>query len=273
MNDESRLDFYESVEEMERTERPASLEEALRAHEEQVDALLKAANRYVGALKAWKKACQTGHMGNRQKAADQARDLIRTLVDPTAKAADAWSFDVRAYLEGNQWRKELQTTAAEKAGLRVLEEGETLISSPVVIRSRPSMSALRIGKVNWPTIRPQVVAAELKRLRERINEANLQEFVDCLLAVCQCYSRDGTLFAKFRDIYNLFCLTPGWKRENPPVAFGQAIYALHRSEIRATRSGRKFEFEYPSGNVKERDVFTVIAEDGRPIRYYGIRFW
>lgn len=261
-----------SSEEVERTERPARLEEALRAHEEQVDALLKAANRYVGALKAWKKACQTGHMGNRQKEATLARDLVSTLVDPTAKAADAWSFDVRAYLEGDQWRKELQTTAAERYGLRVLEEGKYLVSSPVVVRSQPSQNALLIGKTRCSTIRPQVVAAELKRLRERMASANSQEFVESLYAVCQRNSRDGILFAKFRDIYDLFCLTPGWKKENPPAAFGQAIYALQRSEIRTTRSGRKFEFEFPSGNVKERDVFAVIAEDGRPIRYYGIRF-
>jgi hypothetical protein len=117
-----------------------------------------------------------------------------------------------------------------------------------------------------------VVAAELKRLRERMALANSQEFVDCLFAKWERLTKAGEPVAKFRDIYAQFCETPGYKKDTPEAAFGQAIYALHRSEIRATRKGRTFEFITPSANYKEKDVFTVIAEDGRPIRYYGIRF-
>lgn len=249
-----------------------NLESALQAHEEQVDALLKSANRYVGALKAWKKACQTGHIGNRQKAAAQAEELVSALPVATDETAATWDFDIRAYLESEAWRRELQETAAEKYSLRVLEEAENLISSPVVVRAQPGRGALQLGKVNWPTLRPRVVAAELKRLRERAGSANSQEFVESLFAVWERISQGAGVFVKFRDIYDLFCLTPGWKRENPPAAFGQAIYALHRSEITATRGGKTFEFIYPSGNYRERDVYEVIAEDGRPLRYYGIRF-
>jgi hypothetical protein len=226
--------------------RLANLETALQEHEAQVDSLLKDANKYLGALKTWKKACQTGHLANRQKAAAQATELAGGLREPTQGTAASWEFDTRAYLESDDWREEVQTTAAERFGLRVLEEGDTLISSPVVIRALPGRAALQIGKVNWPTLRPRIVAAELRRLRDRASSANSQEFVDSL--------------------------TPGWKKDNPPAAFGQAVYALHRSEIRATRGGRSFEIVYPSGNVKERDVFTVIAEEGKALRYYGIRF-
>ena len=257
-----------------------SLEEALRAQEEQVDDLLKAANKYVGALKTWKKACQTGHVGNLQKAMTQSGEIAPALAAPAAEAASNWTFDVRDYLESGEWRRELQAAAGEKFSLRVLEEGETLVSSPVVIRAQPGRGALQIGKVNWPLLRPQVVAAELKRLRDRAQTANSQEFLDGLLAAATRLNKDASsrarplrqIFSKFRDIYDLFSITPGWKKDNPPAAFGQAIYALHRSDIRVTRSGRKLEIEYPSGNIKERDVFSVISEDGRAIRYYGIHF-
>jgi hypothetical protein len=256
-----------------------SLEEALRTQEEQVDDLLKAANKYVGALKTWKKACQTGHIGNLQKAMSQSREIAPALAAPAAEAASSWTFDVRDYLESGDWRQELQAAAGEKFSLRVLEEGETLVSSPVVIRAQAGRGILQIGKVNWPLLRPQVVAAELKRLRDRALSANSQEFLDSLLAASTRLNKDTPagdetpgIFSKFRDIYDLFSITPGWKKDNPPAAFGQAIYALHRSDIRITRSGRKLEIEYPSANVKERDVFSVISEDGRPIRYYGIHF-
>ncbi len=249
-----------------------NLEDALQTQEEQVDDLLKSAGKYLSALKNWKKACETGHLGNRQKAAAQATELAPALAVPVSDAAEAWQFDVRAYLESGEWREELRA-AADKQGLRALEEGESLVSSPLVIRAVPGRSALALGKTNWLAIRPKVVAAELKRLRERASSGNSQEFIDSLFAVAQRLDTDTPApFAKFRDIYELFCLTPGWKKDNPPAAFGQAIYAMHRSGLLTTRAGRKFTFEYPSGNVKDRDIYTVYAEDGRQIRYYGIQF-
>lgn len=249
-----------------------NLEDALQTQEEQVDDLLKSAGKYLSALKNWKKACEIGHLGNRQKAAAQAAELAPALAAPTADTAESWQFDVRAYLESGEWREELRA-AADKQGLRALEEGESLVSSPLVIRAVPGRSALALGKTNWPAIRPKVVAAELKRLRERANSGNSQEFIDSLFAVAQRLDPDSPApFAKFRDIYELFCLTPGWKKDNPPAAFGQAIYLMHRSGLQTTRAGRKFTFDYPSGNVKERDIYTVYSEDGRQIRYYGIQF-
>jgi len=249
-----------------------TLEDALQQQEEQVDDLLKSAGRYLSVLKGWKKACQVGHLGNRQKAAAQAVELAPGLTSPVLEAAESWQFDIRAYLESGDWRDELRA-AAEKQGLRALAEGENLISSPLVVRAVPGRSALALGKVNWPALRPKIVAAELRRLRERTAGGNSQEFVDSLFAVSQRLSPGADApFAKFRDIYDLFSLTPGWKKDNPPAAFGQALYALHRSGLQTTRAGRKFDFEYPSGNVKDRDIYTVIAEDGRPIRYFGIQF-
>ena len=249
-----------------------NLDEALTAQEKQVDELLKAANKYTGTLKAWKKACQVGHVGNLQKAGTLADELAATLAAPASEAHNAWDFDVRAYLESDAWWQELQAVAAER-GLRILDENDTVVSSPVVIRAMPGRGALAIGKVSWPRLRPQVVVAELKRLRDRASSSNSQEFVESLFAaVNRLHTGEGTLYARFKDIYELFSITPGWKKENPPAAFGQAIYALHRSETRMTRAGRKFEMDYPSGNAKDKDAFIVISEDGRPIKYYGIHF-
>lgn len=248
-----------------------NLEDALQEQEERVDVLLKSAARYLGVLKAWKKACQTGHIGNRQKAATQAAEMAPALVPPTTEAAVAWEFDVRDYLESEAWRQELQA-AADKHGLRLLPEGANLISSPVIVRAQSGRGILQLGKVNWPTIHPALTAAELKRLRDRTSGANSQEFLESLYAVWNRENKEGHPVARFRDIYDLFCLTPGWKKENPPAAFGQSIYALHRSGIRETRAGRTVEIEYSSGNAKDKDIFTVYSEDGLTLRYYGIRF-
>lgn len=248
------------------------LEEALSVQEEQVNGLLKSAERYVGALKTWKKACQTGHIGNLTKASAAAKEMAPALVQPVADVASAWDFDVRGYLESGAWREEIQQVSAQKFSLRVLEEGETLVSSPVILRAQPGKSTVQIGKVNWPNLRPALVAAELKKLRDRAQNANSAEFLDGLFKAASRLNPGASPFARFIDIYNLFSITPGWKKENPTAAFGQAIYALHRAELPTTRNGRRWQLEYPSGNTKPADVFGVIAEDGREIRYYGIQF-
>lgn len=251
---------------------PVNLETALQEHEDQVDALLRSANKYVGVLKAWKKACRDGHIGNLQKAAAQAEELSAALPGTTTGTKSAWDFDIRAYLESDAWRSELQEIASDKFSLRTIAEDENLISSPITVRAMPARGALALGKVNWPTIRPRVVAAELRRLRDRTAGANSQEFVESLYNACIFLSGKDHPAAKFRDIYDLFCVTPGYKKENPPAAFGQQIYAMHRSDVRTTRGGRKLDIEYATGNYKEKDVFTVLSEDGRPIRYFNIVF-
>src|SRR5206468_9952377 len=119
------------------------------------------------ALKAWKKACQAGHIGNLQRSAATAEELVGSLPSTTGETRSHWQFDVRNYLESGQWRKELLTTLADKHDIRALEDGDNLISSPVVVRAQPGRGTLGLGKVNWPTLHPKVTAAELKRLRDR----------------------------------------------------------------------------------------------------------
>lgn len=249
-----------------------TFDDALQEHEERVDALIKSAKKYGSALKAWKKACREGHMANRQKQSALAAELAPTLASPTIEASDSWHFDVRSYLDGAEWRNAVRAEAIERFDLRVVEDGDQLISSPVVVRAQPARNSVQIGKANWPAIHPRVIAAELKRLRDRNTSSNSQEFLDSLYLACKRLTRPEVLFVKFRDVYEMFCITPGYKKENPRAAFAQQIYALHRSGIRTTKAGVRFDFDSPSGHPKESDILTVISEDGQTIRYYGITF-
>lgn len=251
---------------------PVTLEDALQEQKERVEALIKSAKKYGAALAAWKKACQTGHMANLEKHASLAKELVATLVEPTSEASDSWDFDIRSYLESAQWRKEIRAAALKRHELRMNEEGDLLISSPVVVRAQPARNSIQIGKVNWPNIHPQLVAAELKRLRDRTAAANSQDFLEALYRTCLRSTRPEVMFVKFREVYDRWCDTPGYKKENPRTAFAQQIYALHRSGIRTTKAGNRFDFDTPSGHPKESDIFAVISEDGQTIRYYGITF-
>ena len=160
-----------------------SLEEALRAQEEQVDDLLKAANKYVGTLKTWKKSCQTGHIGNHAKGHDAGEEIAPALAAPAVEAAQDWTFDVRDYLESGEWRRELQATAGEKFEPARTGRGR---NARLVARCDPRAAGTRRAANRQSELAcrcvPSVVAAELKRLRDRAQSANSQEFLDGLLA-------------------------------------------------------------------------------------------
>ena len=248
-------------------------EDEWQADEERVDRLLKEAGRYVSALKAWKKACQTGHANDRQKASGQAAQLAPALAEPVSQAASAFGTDPRDYLADGKWRKDvIEAAASEAFSLRVTEENDTLVSSPVVVRAQAGRGVLQIGRQNWPHLRPKAVAAELKRLRDRTGSANSAEFLESLSAVWNKQQSTNPVFLKLREIYDMWTLTPGWKRENPISKFTQDVYALHRSGVTLTRAGKQIDFVTPSANAKANEILTVIAEDGRTLRYHGIRF-
>jgi hypothetical protein len=256
------------------------LESALASHEQAVDRAAREVARLTSAIRTWKKACQTGHMANRKRYAENCVKFLEEAESAIRAAADGWTFDVQSYLEGSGWREEVEGEARGRYGLRVHrnEAARQLISSPVAVSALPGRAILRIGRASWPAIRPSAVAAELKRLHDRVSDANSQEFLESLYAACMRQVREGTarrasgmVYVKLRDAYELFCLAPGYRRENPPQVFGEALYALHHSDsVRTTRAGKKFEWEWPTGKPKERDIFRVVAGDGTTVSYYGI---
>lgn len=200
--------------------------------------------------------------------------LLRDVDEAVENARQSWRFDAAAYLESPLWREEVMELARERYGLRVMEDAvsQQLLSAPVAVQAAPGRRVLRIGRANWPSLRPAAVAAELKRLRERISGANSQEFLESLYAACERQSGDGRRFITFREAYDLFCLAPGYKKENPPAVFGIALYSLHRSGITSTRAGKVIHWEWPSAKVKDRDIFRVRADDGRELPYWGMHF-
>ncbi len=250
---------------------PLRLIPALQEHEERLKELMKTANSYVGALKRWMKACQIGNVSDMQKAMEQALKLSQEIEPRTDEVKKNWQFDVPEYLAG-AWKQELQSVLMENYSLRALvDENGNLISPPVTVRAQPDRSALLIGKQRWVTLHPEVTAKNLKRLRDRLANAAVQELLEALYAKWERHKQPGGV-ALLRVIYEDLAETPGWKRENSKSKFGQDLYALDRSGILTTRKGARCKLILPSGKYGERDIFTVIAEDGKPVRYYGIRF-
>lgn len=252
----------------------SGLEAALSEQAHAVDEAIAHATRYVNALKAWKKACDTGHLAARTKASQAAAEQAPGLPGLTQRAVAVWSFDARAYLESAAWRDELRL-ACDAIGLRAEEDEESLVVPPVVVTSDPARLRLMLGRTGWQAVRPQTAAAHLKQLHERASsEKASQQFVNWLYEAVRYLNRStpGEKYARFRDIYDMFARAPGWRRENPEAKFAQQIYQLSRSSVRTARDGKAFGYEFPPSKSRKQDIFTVVSDDGQAIDYYGIWF-
>lgn len=253
-----------------------SLLEALSQHGNNIQPVLKIGRELQKALKGWQQAQLDGNCGDIQKFSEQVVALSAKLADPAETAANSWDFDAKEYLSSSSWLSELAEEASKDgSGIRAFTGTNELVCSPVVVRADPTRQALKIGKKAWKKMRPELVVAELKKISTASAGVNNQAFLESLLVATQYLNKEkpeGIISAKVRDIYELYCKAPGWKKENPELSFAQSLHSLHKSGVQVSRSGTKLEFGWPTGQHKANDVFTVIAADGRPINYYDLYF-
>lgn len=248
------------------------LEPALRDEIERVAPLVKRVGKLGSTIKAWHKAALVGDLVAREKFSAQALELAHELNEAVGAETGKWSFDLRSYLETGAWRQELEDVASKEGAFRAFREGEMLLIPPLVLRAQAANRVLKIGNERWSRLRPKVVIAEVNRRREKVNTAVSSELLESLHQVARRDNNARNPFIKFCEAYEMFCIAPGYKRENSRADFGLSIYALHRSGLKSTKKGIPFQFEWPAANYKESDVFTVIAEDGKPLRFFGIQF-
>lgn len=244
------------------------LRDVLEADRDRVAALRQVTEQLLKALRDWERQSADGALPGRERAATKAAELARGLAAPLADAAGAFDFDLADYLGTDAWREELHTVASE-AGLKLLEEGEQLICSPVVIRAQPASGRLMIGKRSWTKLHPDRVVEQLRKLQEQGSTRSAAETLRALHQVWLYKQRPAML--KLREAYELFCLTPGYKREVPETLFAQRLRGLEVSGLTDIK-GDRLHFEWPSANVKARDVITFLDEHGRAVKYYGVSF-
>jgi hypothetical protein len=250
-----------------------ALEPVLAEAEARVDALAKQAGKLSSAIKAWQKATKLGHLANRQKAIAAATKLLDEM--PEVAAAAAGDIPVRAYLESGAWRRELAETLRTRYGIAAFgDPSGALVCPPVVVSADVVGGRLRVSRAPLSALRPTAVADEVKRHHDRVSAANCQEFVEGLYAAAKrLCAGQAQIYAPFHEIYALFADTPGWKKANPAVEFGQSIYALHQSSVRATKDGSVFQVRTQASGLRPNQIFTVYGRTGASYSYSGISFF
>jgi hypothetical protein len=74
------------------------------------------------------------------------------------------------------------------------------------------------------------------------------------------------------DIYNLFVLLPGQRREYSQQEFARDIYLLDQSGVTTTRRGQRLTFEAAAGTRARTGLLRVVTQSGAEKIYQGIAF-
>ncbi len=256
----------------------ASLEEALAKTDADAESALKAANAAIRSLKKFRAAAHTGDLRELRRTIDAAEQSIAALGQQFANAKEGWSFDEEAYLTGGDFTRELLETARQ-SGVRVFEEGDRLYCYPHLIRVVPADRAVLIDKSRERRLRPSFLVAHLKALQNRPVRFRPEAFLESLSAAYDTAVR-GRENANAKvgpviplvDIYDLLTLLPGQSKEYTLQEFARDIYLLDGSGVTTTRKGSTVSWPASSGTRSAGRTITVITQDGREKKYYGITF-
>ncbi len=254
------------------------LEKALAKTEADADAALKAATAAVGALKKFRAVVRLGNLRELRKTIEAADKATTTLRQQFVNAKEGWDFDEDAYLSSGDFQKELLETARQSA-VNIFEQDERLYCYPLLIRLLPGERSILVDKAKERRLRPSVLVAHLKELQNKPVRFKAEAFLECLFsAYSQLVAARGTDLLgtghviKLRDVYRLLTLLPDQSREYPLPEFGRDVYLLHERGITRTNGGQIVSFHASTATRSPGATITVITQDGREKKYYGICF-
>jgi hypothetical protein len=160
-------------------DRSASLENALERTEADAAAALKAAASATRSLKRFRSAAQAGNLRELRPAIAAAEQAIAEQGRQLADAKAGWDFDEEGYFANGSFPREL-ARAAERAGVRIFEDGDRLYCYPVLIRVQSGDRSVLIDRARERRLRPSVLAAHLKDLQARPPRFRPEAFLESL---------------------------------------------------------------------------------------------
>jgi hypothetical protein len=251
-----------------------SLSKALDEYKKDVDLWLEAAKKQVAAVTRLQKAVQAGNVRDFDKNRSSALAAGELAVE-RAEACGEFDFDMPHYL-GKGYAGELKA-AAEKAGVRLYERDGVIFCYPVLVRIEPDLTAVRIDKKLDPNLRPEELAARLKKAQSGEAKERSDRFIETLLEAYNTVrikkDRDAYIDVALFDIYKLLTLLPGAAKEYTLLDFTRDIYFLDISGIVETKSG--WRLSLPASTVsRERGIkiLPFVTRDGHEKQYAAVRF-
>ena len=241
-----------------------------------VGSWLDQSKKETAAVTKLQKAVATGNL----KDLERLRQAARTAADATYQRAanvDPIEFDVASYLsEDGGFIGELMA-AAQRAGVKMYERDGVIFCYPFLVRTEPEKFAVRQDKKLIYTLRPETLAADLKKVQGKESKAKSDRFLEALFEGYELV-RAGLGLPTYTDVplprvYEVLTLLPGSKTDYTLLDFTRDVYFLDSSGITETRKG--FRLSLPASTVsKERSskVLKFVTRDGYEKQYAAVKF-
>ncbi|BCM94401.1 hypothetical protein IAD21_06308 [Abditibacteriota bacterium] len=251
-----------------------SLNEALEDYEKDVNLWLDAAKKQVAAIARLQKAVASGNVRDLEKMRQSAQSATE-VATTRAQGCEPFEFDVAGYLKDG-YLDELKAAAA-KADVRLYERDGVIFCYPALVRLEPELGAVRIDKKLEPNIRPQVLAAALKKAQSGEAKAQPARFIESLLDAYLLLrakrKQEAYIDLPLTEIYGVFTILPGLSKEYTLQDFTRDIYLLDVNGTVETKSG--WRLSLPASTVsRERGVKVLpfVTRDGHEKQYAAVRF-
>jgi hypothetical protein len=261
------------------------LESALARTESDALASARVAETALRAAKKLVAAARSGNLGDIDKTLTEVDAAIRGLAQQFTNTKEGWRFDAASYAATGGLRRELRETAMSQ-GLSVYEQEDKLFSYPSLLRVVSGKSnadvAIEVDRKKTRSVRPSVVVARLKGLRDRPPRFNAKRMIESLYEAygwaIKAYGSQPRLkvagmgpSAELWRIYDLLTMFPGQATIYSRQEFTRDLYLLDRSGIRTTGSGAQMFLSPPRGTTVPRQ-FRLVDEQGTEQAYYSVAF-
>jgi len=253
-----------------------SYSDLLDAYAKEMAGWLEQSKKVVSAVQRLHKAVVNGNVRDIEKLRSQARSAQET-ARQCAETIAPLTFDAAAYLtpEG-AFIPELQA-AAERAGVNMSVRDGIIFCYPVLLQLEPELSAIRIEKRLEPNIRPEVLAAQLKKIQSREPKSRPDRFIEALFEAYE-FARakrrlDAYIDIPLTQIYQVLTLLPGVDKDYTILDFTRDIYFLDLSGLNETKKG--FHMDLTASTVsRERSakILKFVTRDGYEKEFAAIKF-
>ena len=253
-----------------------TLSERLDAYARDVTGWLDAAKRATSAVQRLQKAVANGNVRDLDKLRAAARTAQETALQ-RAESLQPLTFDAAEYLtpEGD-FIPELRA-AAERVGVKLSERDGIIFCYPVLVRMEPELSAVRIEKRLEPNIRPETLAAQLKKLQSREPKSRPDRFIEALLDAYELVRArrhlDAYIDVPLTQLYQVLTLLPGTDKDYTILDFTRDLYFLDLSGLVVTKKGFRMGLTNSTGS-RERSakMLKFVTRDGFEKEFAAIKF-
>ncbi|MHB0936892.1 MAG: hypothetical protein ACYDCO_19100 [Armatimonadota bacterium] len=252
------------------------LSQSLDSYQKGVSSWLEQTKKALSAVQKLRKAVANGNVRDVEKLRQVALTASE-LAAERAATCPALDFDAAAYLAPDgEFLPEL-CAAAERAGVRLSVRDGVIFCYPVVIHTEPELAAVRIDKRLEPNLRPEVLAALLKKAQSQDPKTRPERFIETLFEAYELVRAkrglDAYIDLPLAQIYRVLTLLPGMEKEYTLLDFTRDVYFLDLSGVTETKKG--FRMSLPASTVsRERSakILKFVTRDGYEKEFAAIKF-